>query len=232
MATLDAIVAAIADDFVRQYKYSREETIAYFAEQLAAESSLLALIEHAATQKHVFRNAAFKAFLKRHKKALYYRKRVYRLDDAAVAEQLAALPERDDREAAVAELAALHISSRERLPEQDQFYQKLLPWIAEATSLLDVGCGVQPLLFPFLERPDFQHYAAIDRDATTTAVLQAVKHRYPEVYANLHPTHGQLSAGWAVHPGPYDVAFMLKLLPVIARQEPELFDTLAETPAS
>jgi hypothetical protein len=63
-------------------------------------------------------------------------------------------------------LAAGHVSTLERLGSRDELHRRLLSLEPSSRSLLDVGCGRHPLVFPFdTAGRGVERYAAMDKDA-------------------------------------------------------------------
>jgi len=126
-----------------------------------------------------------------------------------------------------------HISTRERLGEIDAFFVQLFALAPQPETILDIGCGVQPLLYPFSEATRTQFYLGLDRDADCinavqawgTVIgggrLQAQRWRLADDFDDVAtPATGQ-----------FDLAIALKFVPVIARQERASLARLRNVPA-
>ncbi len=89
--------------------------------------------------------------------------------------------------AACQQVLVLHSSTRERLPILDSFYPRYLcSHRPSPDSILDLGCGLNPLALPWMGLPaDAPRYIALDIDAERISFLN----RY-------------LAAGWAGAAGP------------------------------
>jgi 16S rRNA (guanine(1405)-N(7))-methyltransferase len=107
----------------------------------------------------------------------------------------------------------LHSSTRERLAILDRFYAAVFAVTGQPTSILDLGCGLNPLTWPWMDLPATTRYVAIDINASQTAFLN----RYLAL-AGLEPLarcHDIL----ARPPGDkVDVVFLLKMSPSLERQ--------------
>ncbi|MDD4878535.1 MAG: hypothetical protein PHO02_05875 [Candidatus Nanoarchaeia archaeon] len=56
-------------------------------------------------------------------------------------------------------ILGLHLSTRERLPYYEEIYQKIFEVTGEPSSILDLGCGLNPFSFPFMNLKDIRYYA-------------------------------------------------------------------------
>lgn len=127
---------------------------------------------------------------------------------------------------ACAQVLALHSSTRERLPILERFYPAIFEVTGRPSSLLDVGCGLNPLSLPWMDLPSGARYVALDIDAARVRFLN----RYLSLAGSgpLARCQDALS-----HPpdDPADVALLLKMSPTLERQEPgatlRLMDRLA-----
>jgi 16S rRNA (guanine(1405)-N(7))-methyltransferase len=109
---------------------------------------------------------------------------------------------------------ALHSSTRERLPILDEFYPRLWERTGVPASILDLGCGLNPLSLPWMDLPAGARYEAFDVDAPGIEFVN----RYLSL-AGLEPL-----ARWqdvlAEPPGaPAGVALLFKSGPSLERQE-------------
>jgi 16S rRNA (guanine(1405)-N(7))-methyltransferase len=120
---------------------------------------------------------------------------------------------------ACARVLNLHSSTRERLPILDQFYPAIFEITGQPASILDVGCGLNPLALPWMGLEggsrNRAHYIALDIDAARVRFLN----RYLSL-VGLQPLarcQDVLS-----HPpdDDADVALLLKMSPTLERQEP------------
>jgi 16S rRNA (guanine(1405)-N(7))-methyltransferase len=108
-----------------------------------------------------------------------------------------------------------HSSTRERLPIVDRFYPAILSVTGRPASILDLGCGLNPLALPWMDLPAAARYIALDIDSARIAFLN----RYLAL-AGLEPL--ARCQDLLAHPpdDPADVAFLLKMSPSLERQEP------------
>lgn len=144
---LEKVVAAVKES--RKYGDTSEETI----RQLAVE----------ALKQHKRPKAAIKAVRKRLHSIMapYLGDPDYEAAAAALDDAFAA----GDEEAVKAVcLAALdgHLSTRERLPIMEEFYSQIFTQTGVPERLLDLGCGLNPMAFPWMGLPDTVEYVAYD----------------------------------------------------------------------
>ena len=233
-----AAVAVIVAQVTRQYRLDAAAATALIREVLARDPAFRLAAEAAESGEKLVRTRAFKDASAAAKKHVYYSLRRYRPpasegEAAAALEQLRTLPAggtADARDALARTVAAGHRSTAERLQSLDEFYSALFAAVGTPRSILDVGCGVQPLLFPFDGAGQcVERYLALDKDPQAAEAV--------EVYARaradgrLTAVRSDLSGGWPAECDEFDVALMLKLISVVERQERELLDVLAHAPA-
>ena len=108
-----------------------------------------------------------------------------------------------------------HASTRERLDELDGFYDAVFAVTGTPGSILDLACGLHPLAAPWMGLAPDVEYRAIDIDGRAVAFLDRC---FPLLGVRGRAVHGDVLC----HPPaePADVAFVLKLLPTLDRQEP------------
>ena len=111
-------------------------------------------------------------------------------------------------------LMELHPSTKERLPSLEAFYALLAPYINGARTVLDIGCGFHPCVFPFMGLQSSVLYRAGDIDHGTAAVVRAF-------FQKLHITCDVriLDAAREIPDEEADVAFLFKLIPVLEQQK-------------
>lgn len=108
----------------------------------------------------------------------------------------------------------LHGSTRERLTILDQFYPAIMSASNQPTSILDLGCGLNPLAIPWMELPAGASYVALDIDSARVDFLN----RYLAL-AGLEPL--ARCQDLLVYPpqDAADLALLLKMSPTLERQE-------------
>ncbi|HYF33178.1 MAG TPA: hypothetical protein VD993_18765 [Chitinophagaceae bacterium] len=236
------VASAVAASFVKNYKCSLHEATEFFYNNLVRDTSITKLIENAASEKQLSKNSTFKNFVKQHKKELYYKLRQYKGNDASKSGLMQALqlaqndPSEASRQALLQSIAAFHVSSQERLAQNELFYRHLSQLMPDVHSIVDVGCGVQPLLFPQENFPAMEKYLALDKDKESIWLLDAVKNIFKDRYRWLFPKAWNIGEGWkdVCHEhglADFDLALILKVVPVVKRTSPVLLEQLAAIPA-
>jgi 16S rRNA (guanine(1405)-N(7))-methyltransferase len=132
-------------------------------------------------------------------------------------------PTADAVRAACTELMARHASTRERLPHLDRFYSGIWDVIGgPPSSLVDLGCGLAPLALPWMGLAPHALYVAIDADAAQLALvdgfLVAVGQPHQVEARDLAATGGAATGGAPIPAA--DTALLLKLVPILDRQDP------------
>jgi hypothetical protein len=243
----DELLAAV----VKQYRIDADAARELLAACLAG-SKLGGVIENAASAADIRRTRVFKDAAAAAKRHVYHALRQYQReadeDHESLISRLAVVDARSNSAEVsdiVRQLVENHASTRERVASESEFYSFLVEQLRHVTTILDIGCGIQPLRFPFASLDALRCYAAVDSNersiATVAAFAAATNNRA------LRPIRNDLTTGWelivaatlrATEPSQptvsadrFDVVLMLKLIPVVARQSRALLPMLAQTPA-
>jgi 16S rRNA (guanine(1405)-N(7))-methyltransferase len=120
----------------------------------------------------------------------------------------------EERRAACRAVLALHSSTCERLPILDRFYPALWSVAGRPGTVLDLGCGLNPLAWPWMDLAPGTEYVALDIDCQRIAFVNRFL-----ALAGLAPL--ALCQDLLAQPpaGRADVALLLKLSPSLERQE-------------
>ncbi len=109
---------------------------------------------------------------------------------------------------------AQHRSTRERLPLLDTFYATLLGDLPPIRSVLDVACALHPLAIPWMSLAKDVTYVAAD---ARSDILSFLERSFRAL-----GVHGSTTLADVAHscpPDEVDVAFALKLVPLLDRLE-------------
>jgi len=110
-------------------------------------------------------------------------------------------------------LMALHTSTKERLGEAEAIYGCISRYVTPDDSLIDIGCGFNPLALPFFnELP--KSYFAFDINLSTVRTLNTFFK-----LANLPYSAGISDATTETPDICGDILFMFKLFPLLQRQK-------------
>ena len=229
----DALVEQLLGPVLRRYRVDGETARRLVVEALARERDLVRRLDAGGTRQ--FRTLS--AAVRRH---VYHQLRRYQRepadgDDGGDAERLRASAAGPERERLLRSLASRHVSTRERLRELDAFHRQLFALIGRPASVLDVGCGLYPLLFPFDGAGSgVAAYAAVDKHPGWVEALAAYAQARGD--GRLLPVRLDLAGGWEPLPRPaglarFDVALLLKLVPVLQRQQRATLEVIRRTPA-
>jgi len=122
-------------------------------------------------------------------------------------------PDLAGRELSLA-LLGLHASSRERLETLEALYHAIFSAVGEVHSILDIGCGLNPIALPFMGCGEEVSYHACDVNLKTIELVNAYFTRIGR-----QPTafgYDILSGG----PLPRaDLCYLFKVLPLLEQQE-------------
>lgn len=238
------LAGELAEVVAKRYRIEVETARALILEAWASEPALWQQAAQEHDRARLSRTRAYKQAADRAKTKIYYHLRRYRQDDPGLhdaAERLRGLAAAGigmgDPQAVAARDAVVrsHVSTRERLDDLEAFFAALHELVPAPTSILDLGCGVMPLLYPFDGTGrSTTTYVALDRDAVAVEVCDAWAGLVGA--QRLRARRWSLDEGFAGITGPeaggtFALALALKLVPVVARQERALLPTLAGAPA-
>ncbi len=243
-APVEFVIERIAAKAARDYRVSREEAERVVREMFERSPACRAAAAKATDPDRLARTRAFKDAASRARERIYYSLRRYRADaedaeaDVAALEALSADAPATERAEAVRRVMLGHASTRERMKNSQAFYEQAFALAGDVRTVLDVGCGVQPLAFPFEGAgASVELYLAADKDAQAVRAVEA--HARSLAPGRVKALEWDIAGGWApvtqaggtAGVDTFDLALMLKLVPVVKRREPQLLDTLARAPA-
>lgn len=112
-------------------------------------------------------------------------------------------------------LLAVQSPTRERLPILETFYREIFAETSLPSSIVDLGCGLNPLSIPWMNLPSNSSYIGFDIDIEEIVFLrsifklinipQRIDFKLGDVFTDRFPEA--------------EVVFMLKLLPILEQQE-------------
>lgn len=109
---------------------------------------------------------------------------------------------------------SLHVSTRERLPILERFYSSVFQVTGMPRSILDLGCGLNPLAVPWMGLDPQSRYVALDIDSARVGFLQDyLRLAGMEACARCQDILVEPPDDVA------DVALLLKMSPSLERQE-------------
>lgn len=238
------LAGELAEVVAKRYRIDVETARTLIMEAWAGEPALWQQAAEEPDPARLARTRAYKQAADRAKTKIYYHLRRYRQDDPGLhdaAERLRGLAAAGigigDPQALAARDAVVrsHVSTRERQGDLEAFFAALFELVPAPSSILDLGCGVMPLLYPFTGTgSSTTTYVALDRDVVAVEVCDAWAGLVGE--ERLRARRWSLDEGFAGITGPeaggtFALALALKLVPVVARQERERLSTLAAAPA-
>jgi 16S rRNA (guanine(1405)-N(7))-methyltransferase len=118
-------------------------------------------------------------------------------------------------QSACGQLLERHSSTGERLPLLDRFYRSIFAITGQPGSILDLGCGLNPLALPWMDLPHSTRYIALDIDADRIHFLN----RYLAL-AGFEPLARCQDVLAQPPTDVVDAALLLKMSPSLERQEP------------
>lgn len=237
------LASELAEAVARRYRIAVATARELVVSEWASDRALWQQAAQETDPARLARTRAYRQAADRAKTKIYYHLRRYRQDDPGLHDATERLRELaaagvaagDPRALAVRDgVVASHVSTRERLDDLDAFFAALFALAPAPTSILDLGCGVMPLLYPFDALGHaITEYLALDRDAVAVDLVDAWGALVGG--SRLRARRWSLEDGVSGIAGPDDgrfaLALALKLVPVIARQEREHLAILRDVPA-
>jgi len=237
----ETLLAREARRIARRYRISREAALAELRNAFAARQDLAQRIRERHGEEDVTRWRDYRDTVKACRKDVYYRLRRHYCRPERAGRLLEEFETELAGDAGPVRLRELrdrllrtHVSTRERMDYLSEFHDWLFDLVGCPRSVLDVGCGLYPLCYPFQGRGrETEVYVAVDDDDRSIRAVDAFSHTLDE--SRLIPVRRSLKAsGWADElPGPatFDVALMLKLVPLLERLDPDAAAGLHAAPA-
>jgi 16S rRNA (guanine(1405)-N(7))-methyltransferase len=222
-----------------RYKVEQECAEMHINEIIQRHPKLIQKIQENSSS-HITRLKAYKCFIKDVKKTIYYHLRQYHQHSANqsnLKDRLAAIDVHDNnpekRNAIIKDLLASHISSKERQPFYDEFYKQLFNLIDSPKTIVDIGCGLHPLSYPFHKNKPLKTYLAIDKDASVIEQLQLyAPHVLPtNLKAVCMDIKDIVWSDFLEQGTQFDLAMMLKFIPVLNRQNKSSVTQLLKIPS-
>lgn len=241
---IDREVAAIC----AAYRITPDDARAVFEETVRRRPDFVHKILPKLPEQDVTRLKAYRLLMKEVRKQVYYRLRQYLPEKDSIeqlrqrlADALARPAAPDAIAAAGRHLLQAHVSTRERLEQYPEFYDTLFRLIDPPGSILDVGCGLHPLSYPYPGGIDLgwaaaagagmalERYVAIDKQPDVIETLRVLA---PTVApTRLAAICADIAEDGVLPDDECDLAFLLKLIPVLARQQRDVLPKLAALPA-
>jgi len=228
----------------KKYKLSVDQAVSHILDLWQNSPDCQSIIKSQPTLKQVLRTSQYKKLERDTTRKIYYSLRQYAGDQDTQSLQtrfkylinhepnnLIAINELK------AQLAMNHVSTAERWPHQQVFWQTIKDLWGEPQSVLDVGSGILPIMFPWHTMGQaIQQYCAIDRSQESIDTLKLLNTQSDPAQGNqkLIPLQWSIEDDWQALNLPvamFDVALILKVIPVVARQEPDSLKILANCPA-
>lgn len=227
--SLKTIFKDAVDKITKTYKIDRIDVEKILISKATQNKELMdTLLEN----KNYSRSKVYKEFLKKAKKEIYYNLRKYQRDEKLEDKLLSELKEAKSRSQIVELLTSLvleHASTKERLPNIDAF-NKIYETISKDTvTVADIGGGLYPIIFPYEMFPILKEFVWIDKDTSSfegLTYLPQIRTDINFVFVNKALDEELLAE---ISRNDFDLVLMLKLVPLLHRQNREIFYKLPNT---
>jgi 16S rRNA (guanine(1405)-N(7))-methyltransferase len=246
------IIQREIDAICERYRIAPQNARKMFDGYIQRRPDLLKKIAAISPKQDITRLKAYKTLIKEVRKHIYYHLRQYQPQKervvklrARLSELIAASGNPHEIDIVIQQLLQTHISTQERLPHYQEFYRTLFGLIQPPRTILDIGCGIHPLTYPYRQK---YHCSIADQELNNQSNLYVAIDKQPDVIETLHvfapavkptrliPVCADIAdVAWETYLNDDDsmfgLALMLKLIPVIFRQQRHLLTTLANVPA-
>ena len=220
------LLEEIASEVSKTYKMDIESIMKILAKELKSPRwmNFRFRIASCSTRKDIQRLKDYKLFVKNARKSIYNILRQYKSSEDKLNDSKVRLIEchEDELETCVTDMLIKHISTKERLASRDEFIIQLGGLVYDGDVLIDIGCGINPLLLPVDFYRRLSRYIAVDKDSESVEIVRIFSKRYG--IENL------FAYTWDIGDGidelnaltgcdSYDIALLLKVIPVVNRAD-------------
>ena len=235
---LAPLVRELSSQVAAYYRVEPETAARLVAEALAGRRDLERLLGRDLDTDQLRRTREYRAAATAARRHVYYRLRRYDREwGQAPPADLDRWPglARAERQRLLRRVAAGHVSTLERLGSLEELHRRVFSLQPSPQSVVDVGCGRYPLVFPLDGAGRcVQRYAAVDKDPGCIELVG----RYARARGDgrLVAVRADVADGWSAVTGAagvdrFDLALLLQAVPVIRRLRPRTLAVLAEVPA-
>lgn len=237
----DETISIIVCKALKKYKIDKDRATDIVIDIMQKNRKFLNLLENKTPLKQILKSHSYDEVNHKSMQEIYYELRKYsknlEVQKSLINElkQSVLLRPEGDYRNIIERLLETHISTKERLNRSGYFYEQLFHSIGLSESIVDVGCGIHPLMFPFDgEGKNIRCYAALEKDTISIDALTVCSTLTRQNV--LLPLKWNIKDGWELvleqcHILRFDTAFFMKLVPVVSRIERNLLHILLDTPA-
>lgn len=236
---LAAALSAEAATIAQRYRVEHDQALV--AVQQAMRDASLAEAVRREVARGKGRGAALRRLGKDARRHVYHDLRRYTTDEQAQERRHVELRQAIDAgdadviHTAARALLESHASTRERLQSGAAFAAIVEAAVGHPGSVVDLGCGLHPLTQFDAPATAPEVYLALDRDERAVEILATYagalkRSRLIAERADLEQVDwsGQLALADVQE---FDLAYLLKVVPVVRRQQPQALARMAEVPA-
>lgn len=203
---IDKLITHQVELIKKQYKATTESIETALKTNLSKNQKLIELINNNDSLEKIYKTRLFKDFIKKVKKEIYFNLRTYQ------------------RESSDLELS--HMSTSERKPFIQNFVSQIEDELNSSNTILDIGGGMFVASLDINEIKN-KTYIWIDKDKISYEKLQIYKKKNNLNNLYLY-NHSIGDHSWEFYTkDKIDLVLMLKLIPVVSRQEKHLLNNLA-----
>ncbi|MDR1657003.1 MAG: tRNA-guanine transglycosylase [Deltaproteobacteria bacterium] len=220
------LLRLLSDDCARSYKMKAGEVFELILEQLTASKNakFRKKISKASDIKEILRLSDYHAFRKTARTEVYQRLRRYKPSGDQIEVLTSDYIESSLQERSQIEnqLLLSHVSTRERFSYRVEFEKLLIGLIPDGGTVIDLGCGFNPLLLSPKFYARLAQYSAIDRDPQALEIVR--------LYAAKNSLNNLRTYAWDISEGldvleaitgkkRYDLALILKVIAALNRSD-------------
>ena len=249
MTELKFIPENIVNDAVKKitklYKISEEKAEEFFLEEALKSRKFMEKALEFSEKKNFAKWNEYRKIMKKARKKIYFSLRQYKHEpEEKINEKFAELEVKLKKEKKLSktislheELLGMHVSSKERIPFYREFYEKIFKVTGTPESVLDVSCGFNYFSVPFIKAEKLffagteykkEFVEQMDRYFSLAEKYSGIRGKgfLLDLRNTDFDTRNELLD---LNNGKkFDVAFVLKLIPVMEREKKGLTENLID----
>lgn len=220
----DEMISTMVNEIIQCYKIEAETARKYIINELSLpkNQNFRKKINEQSSSRKILRLSLYKSFYKSVKKSIYHYLRQYKTSDYDFEGLLARFIDcpKDESDYYLELLLKHHISTKERYDYREMVAHNIEMSIDDNTTVIDMGCGFNPLIFSPKFYRRIKQYIAIDIDVQAVEVVRT--------YAKKYNIDNLVAYSWDFSNGlddlatltgieRFDYAIVLKVIPVVMR---------------
>ncbi|MFH1663476.1 MAG: hypothetical protein ABH986_01550 [archaeon] len=232
----EKVVKDSVEEILKRYKVSAEQAESFFLEEAFKNRKFTENVMEFFEKKNFRKWKEYKSLMKKTKKKIYFFLRQYKHESAEeIEKKFAELKEELEKKKNLEktfglhkQLLSMHVSSKERLSSYEKFYEKIFAVTGKPETILDVSTGFNYFSVPFMKLKKLFFVGTEFKKEYIEGINSyfSLIEKYSEIKGkgiqlNLMETDfdSRNELIEANNGKEFDVAFLLKLIPVMEREK-------------